>query len=95
MPSEAEHLKDDLRLFGKGYPEVHRLLDQFANYPDMRFLRRHRKFLHHVEGIQYVRMRYGDEAGDAAEQHVLRDCGWVPKMVDYHNGVADEFGGRR
>lgn len=76
----------------KSYPEVHKLLDQFAHYPDMRFLREHRKFLHHAEGIEYVRMRWGEEAGKSAEGHVLDDCGHIPNAIDYYRGSVDNFG---
>jgi len=87
MAADTLHLK-----LSRAYPEVHQLLDQFAHYPDMEFLRRHRKFLHHVEGIEYVRMRWGEEAGRSAEQHVLDDCGHVPHAKDYYDGSLDEFG---
>lgn len=93
MPSREEHCKiDEQEGLSRSYPEVHQLLDQFAHYPDMEFLSRHRKFLHHKEGIEYVRMRWGDEAGKSAELHVLADCEHIPDMVDYHNGKVDKFG---
>lgn len=94
MPSREQHMKYDLERakLSRSYPEVHKLLDQFSHYPDMEFLRRHRKFLHHVEGIEYVRMRWGEEAGKSAERHVLDDCGHIPNAVDYYIGNVDEFG---
>jgi hypothetical protein len=92
MGSQQQHCREDIARFGRAYPEVHQLLDQFAHFPDMRFLSRHRKFLHHEEGIEYVRMRWGEEAGKAALQHVITDCGHVPAMVDYHNGAVDNYG---
>lgn len=96
VPSRREHLARDRELFeGREYPDVHRLLDQFAHFPDMRFLSRHRKFLHHEEGIEYVRMRFGEEAGESARQHVLMDCEHVPKAVDYYIDLVDEYGYRR
>lgn len=95
MPSEKEHVAKDRELFdGREYPEVHRLLDQFAHYPDMKFLVGHRKFLHHTEGIEYVRMRFGEEAGRAAEGHVLLDCGHIPDAIDYYNGTVGNYGER-
>lgn len=95
MGSRQQHLADDRRLFeGREYDDVHRILDQFAHYPDMEFLRRHRKFLHHREGIEYIRMRFGEEAGKSAEQHVQRDCDWIPDAADYYNGRAGMFGQR-
>ena len=95
MPSREYHLSQDWKHFGQAFEEVHRVLDQFAHYPDMDFLRRHRKFLHHEEGIEYIRMRYGDLAGESAKQHVLDDCGHIPKAIHYYDGTVDEFGGKR
>lgn len=96
MSSRDQHLKRDVEAAGclRPMPEVHDLLDQFAHYPDMEFLQRHRKFLHHREGIEYVRMRWGEEAAMAARQHVLDDCGHIPDAVDYYIGVVDEYGRR-
>lgn len=95
MPSLEEHCLNDTYIakLSRSYPEVHEFIDQFAHYPDMNFLRRHRKFLHHEEGIEYITMRFGEEAGKAARQHVLSDCGHVPNAVDYYTGRVDEFGG--
>lgn len=95
MPSREFHLRRDREIVGEEFDEVHKLLDQFAHYPDMRFLRRHRRFLHHHEGIEYVRMRWGDRAAQSAEQHVKDDCGHVPHAADYYDGTVDEFGGKR
>lgn len=93
MPSREEHMRNDLAIgLSKSYPYVHKLLDQFAHYPDMKFLRLHRRYLHHVEGIEYVRMRWGEEAGKSAEQHVLDDCGHIPHAIDYYRGSVDNFG---
>jgi hypothetical protein len=92
MPSLKQHLDSDRNILGAEFPHVHKLLDQFAHYPDMKFLREHRKFLHHREGIEYIRMRFGPHDALSAKQHVLDDCGWVPNMVDYHNGNADNYG---
>lgn len=93
MPSREQHMKSDLKIgLSKSYPEVHGLLDQFAHYPDMEFLRRHRKFLHHREGIEYVGMRWGKEAEESAKQHVIDDCGHIPDAIDYYDGSVDQFG---
>ena len=95
MPSREYHMASDLEIgLSKSYSEVHALLDQFAHYPNMKFLRKHRKFLHHEEGIEYVTMRWGEEAGKSARQHVLDDCGHVPKAIDYYRGSVDDFGGK-
>ena len=93
MPSREQHCSEDLAIgLSREYPEIHKLLDQFAHYPDMKFLREHRKFLHHQEGIDYVTMRYGHEAGLAAKQHVISDCGHVPNAVNYYDGTCDNYG---
>lgn len=89
-----DHVQRDKTVAGLrlGYPEVHLFMDQFAHWPDDRFLAEHRKFLHHEEGIAYVRMRWGEEAALAARQHVLDDCGHVPHAVDYYIGAVDNYG---
>ena len=92
MPSMQRHCERDREFFGQEFPEVHKILDQFAHYPDMEFLERHRKFLHHREGIEYITMRYGPMAGEAARQHIQDDCEHVPWAVDYYTGRVDEFG---
>lgn len=92
MPSRKQHLASDREHFGEEFPAVHQILDQFAHYPDMKFLREHRKFLHHEEGIAYITDRFGKEAGAAARQHVIDDCGWVPLALDYYAGVVDNYG---
>jgi hypothetical protein len=91
-PGRQYHLKRDRELFGQEFDEVHRILDQFAHYPKMEFLEQHRKFLHHYEGIQYIRMRFGNDAAAAAEQHVIDDCGHVPNAIEYYNGECNEWG---
>lgn len=93
MPSLEEHMLQDFEIgLSRSYREVHVLLDQFAHYPDPKFLSGHRKFLHHAEGIEYVALRYGPEAGKAASQHVLDDCGHIPRAKDYYTGSVDNFG---
>lgn len=92
MPSLEQHMESDVEIGLKPHQHVHELLDQFAHYPDMKFLREHRKFLHHKEGIDYVRMRWGEEAAKSAEQHVLDDCGHVPSAKDYYTHKVDNFG---
>jgi hypothetical protein len=95
MPSLEYHLARDRDLLGEEFPEVHRILDQFAHYPDMRFLQEHRKFLHHAEGIDYITLRFGEVAGHAARVHVRDDCGHVPTMEEYALGIVDNFGGKK
>ena len=94
MASRDEHCQECVEKLGAPFNEIHQLLDQFAHYPDMAFLKEHRKFLHHQEGIAYFKARYGKQAGEAARLHILRDCGDIPKAVDYYNGTVDCFGRR-
>lgn len=96
MPSLEQHCEADLEKakLSRSYPEVHGLLDQFAHYPDYNFLELHRRYLHHHEGIEYVRMRFGEEAERAAKQHVIDDCGHIPHVWEYYDGSVDNFGGR-
>ena len=93
MSSRKAHNAKDLEIgLSRSYNEVHALLDQFAHFPDMNFLTRHRKFLHHEEGIEYIRMAYGEEAAISARQHIIDDCGKVPNAIDYYLGTLDTFG---
>jgi len=93
VPSREEHMRRDLEIgLSQSYNEVHRILDQFSHYPDMKFLRLHRRYLHHEEGIEYITMRFGEEAGRSARQHVEDDCGHVPHAIDYYRGSVDNFG---
>ena len=92
MATFEEHCHECLTKLGDRCEEVNRRLDQFAHYPDMEFLSRHRKFLHHVEGIEYFRRRYGKIGAEAARLHVLRDCGHIPKAQDYYDNTVGVFG---
>jgi len=66
-----QHCAEALSKFGKPYAEVHRWLDEFAGKPP--YGMRHRKKRHHLAGIEEVRKRWGDEAAEAARQHILTD----------------------
>lgn len=46
----------------------------------------HRRHRHHVEGIEEVRERWGDQAARAAELHVMIDMGHIPTMEDWEKG---------
>jgi hypothetical protein len=76
MKLEA-HIADSLRLLGKPFEEIHRWLDEFAGTPEYGF--RHRRKRHHLKGIEEVRKMFGDEAAEAACEHIkadLREEGW-------------------
>lgn len=72
--------------------EVNRRIDQFAHFPREVTLMRHRKFLHHKEGIEYFELQYGMVGGSAARQHVMEDCGHIPNATDYYDGKVDRMG---
>jgi len=74
--------------------EINERLDQFAHWPDHEFLREHRKFLHHAEGVAYFGRAYGEIGVLVASQHIHTDCGHVPKAKDYYDGTVDEYGWR-
>lgn len=75
--------------------EVNRRLDQFAHYPREDTVPRHRRFLHHVEGVDYFGRVYGLVGFQAAQHHVMLDCGHIPHAIDYYSGLVDEFGSRK
>lgn len=74
--------------------QVNQRIDQFAHFPRYATLMHHRKFLHHREGIEYFGLAYGMVGESAARQHVLEDCGHIPKAIDYYQGVVDQFGSK-
>ena len=64
--------------FGASFADVHRWLDEFAGKPP--YGMRHRRKRHHLAGIDEVRQRFGQEAADAARQHIISDLkqeGWT------------------
>jgi hypothetical protein len=71
MPSFDERLLESLQRFGRGFPEVHKFLDEFAGKPGIGM--RHRCLRHHLEGIEEVRRRFGYSAAEAAKQHIISD----------------------
>ena len=70
MASLSEHCADCSRELGAPFAHVHEWLDELqAEYGPS-----HRPFRHHIEGIEMVRAKWGDEAAKAAEIHIRRDC---------------------
>jgi hypothetical protein len=62
----------------------------------MKFLSKHRKFLHHQEGVEYFENRYGMVGGLTAALHVLDDTGGnLPLALDYYTGACDDYGVKR
>ena len=78
MSTFEEHCKQAITKFGQTYGQVHNWLDEFAGKPG--FGMRHRKVRHHLEGIRLVQEKFGDEAANAARQHIVADLkeeGWL------------------
>ncbi|MBL9179524.1 MAG: hypothetical protein JNM65_15785 [Verrucomicrobiaceae bacterium] len=77
MAAFEQHCAEALQHFGKPFSEVHLWLDEFAGKPP--YGTRHRKKRHHLAGIEDVRNLWGDEAAEAARQHIVTDLkleGW-------------------
>ncbi len=78
MPTTEIHCKNSFALFGKAYKEVHIWLDEFAGTLD--YGMRHRRVRHHLDGVELVKIKFGDEAATVALQHIIDDFkeeGWV------------------
>jgi len=75
MASWKEHSDDCEKQLGKGWDVVHHWLDEYAKiyWP----WKGHRIHRHHLEGVQEVREKWGDEAAKAAEIHIIKDEGSV------------------
>ncbi len=72
-----DHIQQSIETFGRPFAEVHQWLDAFAGSKS--FGMRHRKKRHHMAGIEEVRELWGDEAAEAARQHIIADLkeeGW-------------------
>lgn len=75
-----EHCEQAEKTFGNRFDYVHNWLDEFAGKPPHGM--RHRKFRHHLEGIETIRKLWGDDAALAARQHIESDLaqeGWTKK----------------
>jgi hypothetical protein len=80
MPAFDQHCKETEALLGKSYAEVHEWLDEFAGKPP--YGMRHRKVRHHMAGVEEVRRKWGNEAAEAARQHIISDLkteGWTER----------------
>jgi hypothetical protein len=78
MSSFEEHCYESVINFGEAYPEVHQWLDEFMNKPGV--FTRHRKFRHHLKGIEKCRELFGDKAAEVARKHIISDLkldGWT------------------
>ena len=71
MPEREKHLKIDRLLFGKEFPEVHRLLD----FGVQQLGPHHRKVTHNQETVGLIFLMSGGDLGAlvSAEVHILAD----------------------
>lgn len=89
MGTFEEHKADTLNRLGKTYDEVHTYMDQWHSKHGAR----HRFVLHHQEGIEEIRQKFGDDGAKAAECHIRLDCGGrIPKKDDYTAKKVDWLG---
>ena len=89
MSTLEAHKKDSIEKFGKPYEEVHIYIDQYH----AKYGAKHRFMLHHDQGIEEIRQKFGNEAALVAESHIKLDCnGRVPKKEDYANRKVDWLG---
>ena len=78
MASYKEHCKECKEKLGKDWSVVHRWLDEF--FINMGCNEKHRDIRHHQKGIEQARIKWGDQAAEAAKLHIMTDFnGWVPK----------------
>ena len=74
-----DHCRQASETFGRPYMHVHKWLDEFAGKPPHGM--KHRRFRHHEAGIAEVRLKWGEQAAQAARQHIEADLaqeGWKP-----------------
>lgn len=71
MASRKVHCQDCMERLGNRWNEVHKYLDGLFDYKTMLMI--HRIERHHMEGVEYCRTMWGDEAATAAQIHIQRD----------------------
>jgi hypothetical protein len=72
-----EHLAESIEKFGVAMPELHQWLDEFAGKPGIGM--KHRRYRHHLEGLNEVRRIFGQDAVAPARRHLISDLkmeGW-------------------
>ena len=80
MSSFEEHCHESIIKFREPFERVHLWLDEYMDKPGV--YTRHRKFRHHLEGIERCRALFGDVAAEVARQHIVSDLkldGWTEK----------------
>ena len=78
MPKFENHCQMAYDTFGYAYECVHEWLDEFA-YGDGSKNPEHRTKRHHLLALEECRELFGDESVDVAKQHIIADCGGLPK----------------
>ncbi len=77
MPHYKEHCLECERRLGNQWCVVHLWLDEF--FAKCGYTELHRDVRHHKKGIEEVRLKWGDQAAEAARIHIEMDFdGWVP-----------------
>ncbi len=77
MSKFEKHCQDCIDKYGESFEEVHKWLDKFFKEKGPK----HRDIRHHEEGVSEVRDKWGDNAAEAAIEHIKADCkGIVPTM---------------
>jgi len=81
--NRAAHCKECLEKMGDSWDKVHRWLDCTARdyFPWVG----HRQIRHHEEGVELIREKWGNEAAEAAEMHIISDEGYVPSAAEIKN----------
>lgn len=69
-----EHVASSLRVFGQSFSFVHKFLDHYFKEYSIA----HRMLLHHKKGVDLVVAKFGEDARQPAEQHIIEDVGIVP-----------------
>ena len=91
MANRAEHCRECKEKMGKEFDEVHKWLDGLAS-PKKGYLNmNHRRYRHHDDGVEEIRLMYGDEAAKAAEMHIITDFGSIPTRKQVEAMFPDEW----
>ena len=89
MASRPEHLFIDKKHFGQEFNDVHEWLDYFYRIHGGL----HRRIRHNKEGVEEVRLMWGDEAAKAAELHILLDMGHIPSAEQWEKRTSSTMDG--
>lgn len=73
---EEAHQATSRRLLGRDFAEVHAYLDRYY----WEFGTGHRCVLHHRRGIEKIVERFGEDAREPAELHILEDLRLTEKI---------------